>query len=97
MKKVKSSNELIAVYMEFVLYQDSTYRVDLPKYAGFCSPKKLRFDSSWDWLMPVVEKISFSLEHCEHKINIKNCLLACNLESVYLEIIKFIKWHNERL
>jgi hypothetical protein len=61
----------------------------------------LKYHSSWEWLMPVVEKI----EHTYAYVNIKGChvkistLVDVNaptkLEAVYKAVVEFIKWYNE--
>lgn len=51
---MEKDNEIIAEFMGFpVEYQDL-------KFTGGYETKKrkLQYDTSWDWLMPVVEKIS---------------------------------------
>lgn len=59
---MKTDNELIAIFMG--------YRVDGGEYenrivhgmnGGAISLSRLQYDSSWDWLMPVVEKIGEEL------------------------------------
>lgn len=69
------------------------------------------FDSKWDWLMPVVEKIE-SLKHPVY-ISSNNCQIyekiswgehngwnvdsygKNKLEATYLAVVEFIKWHNK--
>jgi len=61
----------------------------------------LLFDSSWGWLMPVVEKI----EHTSAYVNIKGCHVKISTwvdvnaptkrEAVYKAVVEFIKWFNE--
>ena len=66
---------------------------------------KLKFHSSWDWLMPVVEKI----EDLGHGVTIyrKGCQINdvhctntgfrhnSKIEETYQAVIEFIKWYNE--
>ena len=68
----------------------------------------LLFDTSWDWLMPVVEKIEFHSAHLVeiglHSCTIKNVDLTwvhtsqgnSKIEAVWLACVEFIKWHNEQ-
>lgn len=66
--------------------------------------EKLKYHTSWDWLMPVVEKI-------EYEANVTICRQSCHIEnddilierygdtkieSIYLAVVAFIKWHNEQ-
>lgn len=71
---------------------------------------QLKFNSSWDWIMPVVMEI----EELGYEINIKgikcsvNCVLDENpiisyvlgekskkIELLFTVIVEFIKWYNE--
>lgn len=72
--------------------------------------RKLNFNSSWDWLMPVVEKI----ENSGFDVNVKGISCSINriletktiiqfvcgerskkIELVWLVVVEFIKWYNE--
>lgn len=56
------------------------------------SPK---FQTSWDWLMPVVEKIIELKDVYGQKRNEVRISLSPNINSTYQAVIEFIKWHNE--
>lgn len=68
-------------------------------------PERLIYYSSWDWLMPVVEKIEKLGLKCE--IGIASCVIYSakyNVEKVYAEtkikatwlaVVEFIKWYNQ--
>jgi len=70
---------------------------------------KLQYHSSWDWLMPVVEKIEKTIiNDMDITIEIQHntCFLNGNFPAVYSEsktklestficIVKFIKWYNK--
>lgn len=70
-------------------------------------PKDMYFNQSWDWLMPVVEKIEtikFKLplqEYGQYKaMKIKDALTMgynglTKIEVVYNTCVEFIKWYNE--
>ena len=63
---------------------------------------KMKYHSSWDWLMPVVEKI----EHTSAYVNVKGCHVKIStwvdvnaptkLEAVHKAVVEFIKWYNEQ-
>lgn len=70
----------------------------------------LEYDSSWAWLMPVVEKIEslFNNGVCV-TIDNKSCFIVvtnCDfsryvasdskIEAVYTNCVEFIKWYNEQ-
>lgn len=78
MKTIKENNRIIAEFMGAKYNKDTSFpmRHDelwLPIH-GVCNfigtnGKCLRYDSSWDWLMPVIEKIE-ELEEGRFDVNI---------------------------
>ena len=67
----------------------------------------LRYHSSWDWLMSVVEKIEFLSGHLV-EIGLTSCTIKnidltwvhtsqgiSKIESVWLACLAFIKWYNQ--
>ena len=75
---------------------------------GTSDPK---FHSSWDWLMPVVEKVESlgfetSIYHLPQVLNTvkiisgRNDVIGVNrktkIEATWLAVTEFIKWYNER-
>ncbi len=73
-------------------------------------PFPLKYNSSWDWLMPVVEKIE-SLDgnfivtiealYCVISENGENPIIECQqhetkIENVFQVVIQFIEWYNQQ-
>jgi hypothetical protein len=59
------------------------------------------FDTDWNWLMQVVEKIIkdfYKLNPCPIylKMNIEKQLIATDKEGIYNACIEFVKWYNEQ-
>lgn len=52
----------------------------------------MRFNYSWDWLMPVVQKIKAC--GAMHSGFLYNCLINATLEKTYNDVVGFIKWYN---
>ncbi|HYE68382.1 MAG TPA: hypothetical protein VEA58_07200 [Anaerovoracaceae bacterium] len=64
---------------------------------------ELQYHTSWDWLMPVVEKIRstgiakplgagvISLQQ-----QLDAALLSCKMEAVWQAVTKFIQWYNNQ-
>jgi len=81
-----------------------------PEKDGFKIPsqnsitQELKFHSSWDWLMPVVEKIEGETD-ATFNIENDNCHIEgpfkltvngyTKFESVYKAVVEFIKWYNK--
>lgn len=99
------SNKLIA---EFVTDEPEVLKMDLKK-AG--TVESMHYHSSWDWLMPVVEKIEDTED--EYKYNVVIGYQSCGIEnntncdqvawadegnkidSVYAACVEFIKRWNK--
>lgn len=88
---IKDNNKLIAEFMDTTYEQKkNTHGVVL-------------YEVSWDWLMPVVNKIIFktkepkegSYRYCDLHEDILLAVPSINIEEVYKVVVKFIKWHNE--
>jgi hypothetical protein len=71
-------------------------------------PYLLRYDTDWNWLMPVVEKIEslgYNVDICQTTVDIFkktnwNDEVVCKkeaskLEAVYSAVLSFLKWYNE--
>lgn len=75
---------------------DSFFPLPVPTGFDF----ELHYDTSWDWLMPVVEKISqtdFDFNNCdrpEEYYNLMRTTIFSPINEVYEEVVKFIKWYN---
>lgn len=72
------------------------------KYAMCILLDHCKWHSDWNWLIPVVKKISDLVIKDSDNFNetkarwrpIANELLNCNLENVWFCVVKFIQWHN---
>jgi hypothetical protein len=61
---------------------------------------KLKYSSSWDWLMPVVDKIK--VIYVTHKTfpdrefqKVLDSKITVSIEKIHERIVHFIKWYNE--
>jgi hypothetical protein len=93
-------NKLIAEFMglkePYELPQFGTIRPNGDFKTEFTSAQ-LKYHSSWEWLMPVVEKIldiSFQDEGDEEDFySIRDCIPDRN--HTYKAVVEFIKWYNK--
>ena len=61
--------------------------------SGKCNGK---YDKSWDWLMPVVQKCFDTQEPSEGQYYfINESLLTMDIEVVYDRVVEFIKQYND--
>lgn len=102
------NNKLIAEFMEYPSNGFGKYICpvkDIPVEAD-----ELPYHTSWDWLMPVVEKIEgcdgvsdeevVTIEYHDciipyHQGEIRAIGADSKIDAVYQAVVAFIKWYNE--
>tara|TARA_R110002020_G_scaffold7161_1_gene30299 strand:- start:2071 stop:2385 length:315 start_codon:yes stop_codon:yes gene_type:complete len=103
---MKDSNVLIAEFMGLVVSDRENYTSELHTNVD----ADLKYHTSWDWLMPVVEKIEglrdsngdayrFSIDMCNAQIEGANIEIlggAFKLDTTYRAVVEFIKQHNKK-
>ena len=82
---MEENNKLIAEFMK-------VDQVDID-YA-FNEHGQLKYHLSWDWLMPVIEKITELCEEPQELDELKHALLCVDIKSVYFIVVEFIKEYN---
>lgn len=96
------NNKLIAEFMGFSLAEEiapKLYINSKEKKQMYLS--QMAYHSSWDWLMPVIYRItrlgiSWSDEGTRLFLKIGDCLCLINLEATYNAVVDVIKWYNEQ-
>jgi hypothetical protein len=101
-------NKLIAEFMEYPSNGFGKYVCpikDIPVEAD-----ELPYHTSWDWLMPVVEKVNLltrdnekvteyftsELGSCDYmKYMLGDVVVTSGITDVFPEVVEFIKWYNE--
>ena len=93
MKIYETNNRLIAEFMghTFADYDlgGLHYLID----GNYVEYNSLQYDASWDWLIPVVNKIEMECEGVP--LQLLNCNLYSEIGEVYQAIVEFIKEHND--
>jgi hypothetical protein len=119
-------NKLIAEFMEFTVFENNGhfevhahnqsvtfYKRQNNGGAQGCwfSYSEMKFNSSWDWIMPVVEKIEsmdFVLNIRKGHVSILNnsgktpfytggdIVEVSKFAAIYKTVIEFIKWYNSQ-
>jgi len=103
----QKNNKLIAEFMGEPIEIDYE---GTPLYDGW---KPLEYHESWDWLMPVVEKIQRIHKSSEPVISIQppqTCTISpfkgrlyksfygeTTLQATHIAVIEFIKWYNKNI
>lgn len=112
-----TNNKLIAEFIGFYACTDPNHAHDrcydirsVSKYkfteAGYRKSNEMKFESSWDWLMPVVEKVE-KIEGVRVIIKGSRCrilagkkVFSCHtiskLNSMYRVVVEFIEWYNNQ-
>lgn len=92
-------NKLIAEFMGINLVTEDDIRANknptISSYEGYLE-EDLEYHSSWDWLMPVVDKcFDIHLEHSDDlSFLLNDALLTTNIDEVYKAVVNFIKRTN---
>jgi len=74
------------------------YLVDMDKDYGYqiVHESCFLYDSSWDWLMPVVVECfeRFANTDTIDYMRLNDALLTCNIDELYQVVVEFIKQYN---
>jgi len=107
---ITDNNKLIAEFMgiemermEYCFYEFerelcARYSTTTTWWSYLYTPEQMEYSTSWDWLMPVVEKI-YDKEGLDISglftefLNIAPVDIY-NIKYVYCSVIEFIKWYN---
>lgn len=90
-KEIEKNNQMIGDFMEVDIEQlkiGAAYSNDL------WSPL-LKYDRSWDWLIPVVQKC-YKIDDGENFNTLVDAVSTLDIESTYNAVVKFIKWYNNK-
>lgn len=109
-------NELIAEFMGAEIITEPVYITSFDAAPAFIniyhkldgvvySGSELKYQTSWDWLMPVVQKISSMYDpnyeegkyyHVDFAFGLFNLSLGQPISEVYEQVVKAIKWYNQQ-
>jgi hypothetical protein len=85
---MESNNKLISEFMGVVFHDDENQYCDSE---GYYIGLDLKYHTSWDWLMPVVEKCLRIGDNTDEWDNIFDALSLLSINAVYEEVVEFIK------
>ena len=112
MDDLLENNKLIAEFMGFthvdnnddkIWYQvpdkvELNYEFSYGSDVSYTTPDMLPYNLSYDWLMPVVEKISSLTTEDNYNFNFYKVLslnIDASLNHIYEAVVEFIKWYNK--
>lgn len=85
---MKQDNKLIAEFMNVDKHGDTEFIVN----RLICNYESMQYKTSWDWLIPVIDKIGKT--DCDHE-PLANVSIYSSIEEIYKEVVEFIKWYNK--
>jgi len=100
---MENNNILIAEFMGINHLDDDKYINNLKEMKaeglyfeqGYMT-SELKFDTDWNWLMPVVKKCrEESNDEDSYWEAIYYSLVDLDIDNVYIAVVEFIKWYNE--
>ncbi len=96
---MKTDNELIAEFMGIRFEKDPCVKSE-KKYWHYDELRlmsdTLRFDTSFDWLMPAVHRVGEYTLATDKAREVTQCRVTINREILYFKVVQFIKWHNSQ-
>jgi len=91
------NNAMIAEFMGYKVVTIKRLGGDSKEVMAIC----LEYNSSWDWLMPVVSEVKLSYSDSERAYEaidrLDNCLMECDIEAVYDQVVDMIGSLNKPL
>ena len=107
-KETIEENKLIAIFMGYECFNPKSWCIVLDKNTTTGINTWAKYNSSWDWLMPVVEKIE-SLGFRVEIIGLTCSIYTNSEENIYVDepamtkteatwqaVVEFIKWYNSQ-
>ena len=102
-KKTIEGNKLIAKFRGLEPFTDDRYGWMYPspidKHTSIFGDEGLKYDSSWEWLMPVVHKCWESTTEEERTfkgLTLFELGLFSPIGEIWEAVVEFIKWYNSK-
>lgn len=102
-KEIERGNKLIVEFMG-IEFKDKGYSNKMAMIkGGFYFPNELLYHSNWDWLIPVVDNISYVCELNNNELyrkfyngdNEELLIFRFPMDKTWELCIKFIEWYNK--
>lgn len=77
---------------------NGAWDVECPHEGKGWDTELLKYNWSWDWLMPVVHKcLAICHENMwnEWEAGFSDALFTCHINGMYKEAVEFIQWYNK--
>ena len=92
-------NKLIAEFMGVSQGEHTHFMVEPFALESYANVDDLKYDISWDWIMPVVNQCLITDDSTNpslrwYRQNIVDALLTCNIGEMRKAVVEFIKEYN---
>lgn len=92
---MNTNNKIIAEFMGIGIYHRNKIPTFVFSENNHRSIEDLHYNSDWNWLMEVVEKISeYRLAYPNEANKVCNLKVVINKNALYDACVEFIKWYN---
>lgn len=108
-EELRQGEKLISDFMEYETCTDPDHADDkcyqVPYAKGYHRLHQMQHHSSWDWLMPVVQKIGdISIDYYQENNlpayeecgKVLSTHIVVSIETVWNKVVQFIKWFNSQ-
>ena len=115
MSEIIEGNKAIAIFMGYKLvefhspflglgWRNENIKNQLYGLLEGNEERQIYFNTQWDWLMPVVEKIRATVDEegynqesaIESQLQIFGCTIFSPIKTVWWCVIQFIEWYNQQ-
>ena len=102
MVTIEEKNKMIAEFMGYKWLDDDKMWVkgEWPKSTHM--DKYLEYDTSWEWLMPVVKQCKNILNNPRNADDLyilwelESAILSCDKTTIFNGVVGFINWYNKQ-
>ena len=97
-EEILEGNKLIMQFLEIPQLITGEYHAVFGNIRQYYTGENyLKFHSSWDWLMPVIDSIKcYTVDEYTLIDNIDDALICIDIEETYQSCVEFIKWYNKQ-
>tara|TARA_R110002020_G_scaffold245766_3_gene459460 strand:+ start:6821 stop:7102 length:282 start_codon:yes stop_codon:yes gene_type:complete len=89
------NNKRIAEFMGYESYKFRGYTMFVYEENNHRADIDLQYLTSWDWLMPVVNKCMQTGDNTDEWDALSDALSTINITNVYEAVVEFIKFYNQ--
>ena len=100
--QIKGSDFIFPSEMQWLYIPSNIYELEDGVYNFDCDVSSMKFHFSWDWLIPVIDKITSMNEYS--KFVDHTCSMVSKggihintrfIETTWSDVVDFIKWYNQ--